>query len=251
MIQPQRAEALDQLFAQVARGELSPQEAVERFYSTEDTLRIDCGRADRCGFPEAVWSPGKSDSEIRAAVRTLLDRTGRALITRLSESQADALKDEFSETQLRWYARAGLLALGELQTATPPEVAILSAGTSDAAVVQEIEGACEFAGIGCEAWFDVGVAGIHRVLETRSEWTRHDVIIVVAGMDGALPSVVAGLTHRPVIAVPTSVGYGAAFDGLAALLTMLNACAPGVAVVNIDNGFGAAALAVRMLRRGE
>jgi len=199
---------------------------------------LDAGRADRCGFPEVVFGQGKSDEEAIAVAREIAARERRLLVTRARREVFEALRRDHPGT--RYDERARMIML-RLDPAPEPRgrVLVLSAGTADAAVAREAELTIEMMDARVETARDVGVAGIQRVLRQSPRIARANAVVVVAGMDGALPSVVAGLCDRPVIAVPTSVGYGASYGGLAALLTMLNACAPGVTVVNIDNGFGA------------
>jgi NCAIR mutase (PurE)-related protein len=206
---------------------------------------LDDDRLARRGYPEAVYCAGKTAEQVRviaAGVRSLAQVT---LFTRADDDHAAAVRDALPDA--RWDAEAGLLAWPP----TPPEptgglVVIVAAGTSDLRVAREAMLTAQYLGRECELVVDVGVAGLHRVLRRLDLLRKARVVVVVAGMDGALPSVVAGLITAPVVAVPTSVGYGAAFEGLAALLAMLNACAPGVAVVNIDNGYGAGHLAAQI-----
>lgn len=223
-------------------GELESNELGE---SGASYARLDLGREARVGQPEAVLAAGKTDRELLAIVERFVEATGRALVTRLDRERRGLLTKRFEDG--RYDARGRVFSVGrrELDGARP--VSVVSAGTSDLSVAEEAAVCAHWLGHQVERTYDIGVAGVHRLLSQLPRLRSAEVIIVVAGMDGALPTVVAGLVACPVIAVPTSVGYGAAFDGLAALLTMLNACAPGVAVVNIDNGFGAAVLASRIL----
>jgi NCAIR mutase (PurE)-related protein len=212
---------------------------------------IDHHRALRQGFPEIIYGAGKTPEQIRdIALRIALHGDG-VLVTRMSEDAGRVLREAIPEVELNALARTAHVPGRD---AVPPgtgTVAVVTAGTSDLPVAEEA--AVTLAALGnCVARVtDVGVAGIHRVLAKRDEIMSAAVVIVVAGMDGALPSVVGGLVRAPVIAVPTSVGYGASFQGLAALLTMLNSCAAGVTVVNIDNGFGAAVAASRITHSGD
>jgi pyridinium-3,5-biscarboxylic acid mononucleotide synthase len=206
---------------------------------------LDLGRAARRGFPEAVYCAGKTPQQV-GLIAAALGRVGHVtLFTKASKAHAAAVLAELPDA---FHDRsAGLLAW----PAEPPSpsgglVAVLAAGTSDLPIAREAELTARYLGRETELVVDVGVAGLHRVLGRLELLRQARVVVVAAGMDGALPSVVAGLISAPVVAVPTSVGYGAAFDGLAALLTMLNACAPGVAVVNIDNGYGAGHLAAQI-----
>ena len=206
---------------------------------------LDLGRAARRGYPEAVYCAGKTPEQV-GLIAAALGRVGHVtLFTKASKDHAAAVLAELPDA---FHDRsAGLLAWPpEPPSSTGGPVVVLAAGTSDLPVAREAELTARYLGRETELVVDVGVAGLHRVLSRLELLRRARVVIVAAGMDGALPSVVAGLISAPVVAVPTSVGYGAAFDGLAALLAMLNACAPGVAVVNIDNGYGAGHLAAQI-----
>jgi NCAIR mutase (PurE)-related protein len=209
--------------------------------------RLDTDRAARTGDPEAVYGEGKTAAQVADILRVLHDaHPERAVLaTRLTEDVAAAVTAQLPEAVLDPVARA--VTLGPLPTARGT-VAVVSAGTSDAPVAAEAALAARVHGAGVELVTDVGVAGLHRILAARERLDAADCLIVVAGMEGALPSVVGGLSGVPLVAVPTSVGYGASFGGLAALLAMLNSCAPGVTVVNIDNGYGAGVFAARVAR---
>ena len=209
--------------------------------------RVDVDRAERTGDPEVVYGAGKTPEQVVGILRTLHDRhPGRAVLaTRLTPETIEVVRAELPDAALDDIARA--VTLGPLPTARGT-VAVVSAGTSDAPVAAEVALTAAVYGAGVERIDDVGVAGLHRLLEVRERFATADCLVVVAGMEGALPSVVGGLTGVPLVAVPTSVGYGASFGGLAALLAMLNSCAPGVTVVNIDNGFGAGVFAARVAR---
>jgi NCAIR mutase (PurE)-related protein len=208
--------------------------------------RVDVDRARRTGDPEVVYGAGKTPDQVRQILTTLHERhPDRAVLaTRLSDD-AMAAVGELDDATLHPEARA--VTLGPLPTARGT-VAVVSAGTSDAPVAAEAALSARVHGAGVEEISDVGVAGLHRLLGQRDRIEAADCLVVVAGMEGALPSVVGGLTGVPLVAVPTSVGYGASFGGLAALLAMLNSCAPGVTVVNIDNGYGAGVFAARVAR---
>lgn len=206
--------------------------------------RLDHGRRDRTGVPEVVYAEGKTLAQNLALVRDLHARAGFALATRVPREQRAALAAELPEAVFE--PTSGALRCGALPRTGIP-IAVVCAGTSDLPVAEEAAFTLDAFGHDLVRASDVGVAGIHRIFESLDAINTARAVIVVAGMEGALPSVVAGLVKAPVIAVPTSVGYGAAFDGLAALLGMLNACAPGIGVVNIDNGFGAAALAHKIV----
>ncbi len=212
---------------------------------------IDHHRALRQGFPEIIYGAGKTSAQIHEIARRIVSRGDGVLVTRISPDAALALHAAMPDVELNAVARTAFVPAPEPAPRGTGTVAVVTAGTSDLAVAEEA--AVTLAALGdCVARItDVGVAGIHRVLAKRDEIMSAAVVIVVAGMDGALPSVVGGLVRAPVIAVPTSVGYGASFEGLAALLTMLNSCAAGVTVVNIDNGFGAAVAASRITHSGD
>jgi NCAIR mutase (PurE)-related protein len=208
--------------------------------------RVDLDRARRQGASEVIYGGGKTPEDIAKIAAAMLDAGQNVLVTRTPEGTLDALAG--LDAQLVHNERGRCVALLKNQPDSLGRVALLCAGTSDLPVAEEAGACLEFLGATVERVFDVGVAGLHRLLDADDGWKTADCIIVVAGMDGALPSVVGGLVDRPVVAVPTSVGYGASFGGLSALLAMLNACAAGVVVVNIDNGFGAARAAHRILR---
>jgi pyridinium-3,5-biscarboxylic acid mononucleotide synthase len=240
-------ERLRDLLARVASGALSVDgasaELAELPFEDLGFAKLDHHRELRSGLPEAVYASGKSDDALTTIVERLFAAQGRALATRVSPEQATLLRARFPEA--RYGETSRVWRLGTMRP-LPTRLAILSAGTSDAPVAEEAADCAEWCGLAVDRHPDVGVAGVHRLFDCLERVRAADVVVAVAGMDGALPTLVAGLVAAPVIAVPTSVGYGAAFGGLAALLTMLNACAPGIAVVNIDNGYGAAVLAHRI-----
>jgi pyridinium-3,5-biscarboxylic acid mononucleotide synthase len=208
--------------------------------------RLDLDRAERTGTPEVVYAAGKTPEQTVACLAGLLEAgVPLAWATRVDAGTARAIRARWPEAVIDETARCAFV--GSLPDPVG-EVLVLTAGTSDGPVAAEVAATLAACGVGCRRVDDVGVAGVHRVLAVAPDIASAEVVVVVAGMDGALPSVVAGLTDRLVVAVPTSVGYGAAFEGLAALLTMLTACAPGVLVVNIDNGFGAGVAAARIVR---
>jgi NCAIR mutase (PurE)-related protein len=212
--------------------------------------RVDMDRAARTGDPEVVYGAGKTPDQVVGILRALHEKHPEraVLATRLSDATIDVVARALPDAAIDVVARA--VTLGPL-----PEprgvVAVISAGTSDAPVAAEASLTIRVHGAGVDRIEDVGVAGLHRLLGVRDRIAAADCLVVVAGMEGALPSVVGGLTGVPLVAVPTSVGYGASFGGLAALLGMLNSCAPGVTVVNIDNGYGAGVFAARVARRTE
>jgi NCAIR mutase (PurE)-related protein len=208
--------------------------------------RLDLDRAARTGTPEVVYAAGKTPAQTIACLEALLDGGApMAFATRVDDATATAVLDRWPGARVDDAAR--VVFVGELPE-PEGEVLVVAAGTSDGPVAAEVAATLAAVGVGCRRVDDVGVAGVHRVLAVAPDLAAADAVVVVAGMDGALPGVVAGLTDRLVVAVPTSVGYGAAFEGLAPLLTMLTACAPGVVVVNIDNGFGAAVAAAKVVR---
>ena len=209
--------------------------------------RVDTDRKQRCGFPEVIYCEGKTPGEVLSISKAILKREPVMLATRAREEHFRALEQEFPKA--RFHPRGRCITIEE--TPLPKNtgtVGVLCAGTSDLPVAEEAVITLEVFGNVVEKIYDVGVAGIHRLLHERERLEACNVLVVVAGMEGALPSAVAGLVSKPVIAVPTSVGYGASFGGLAALLGMLNSCGSGVTVVNIDNGFGAA-YAAAMINR--
>lgn len=246
-------ESLRSLLQNVESGEVSVENALQKLKSLpyEDLgfAHIDHHRALRQGFPEVIFGAGKTPQQIAAIAARLHAGGATVLATRVGVEAYEAVRQVLPEVQFSPEAR--LLVMKGQQAQLPGQAAVLAAGTSDLPVAEEAAISLEAMGGRVTRLYDVGVAGLHRLLGRMSILHEADVLIVVAGMEGALPSVVGGLVDVPVIAVPTSVGYGAAFGGLAALLGMLNTCASGVAVVNIDNGFGAAAFAASILRGRE
>lgn len=236
-------EALAELLESVRRGRINVQRAVERlrYLPFEDLgfAKVDHHRALRQGFPEVIMGEGKEAVEIAAIARAMKKRRANVLITRLSTAKMAALRKRIKGFRYHAGARAVTWVGKPIRVRGRGSILVVCAGTSDIPVAEEAALTAEMMGNRVERLFDVGVAGIHRLLESRKRLFSASVLVVVAGMEGALPSVVAGLVDKPVIAVPTSVGYGASFQGIAALLGMLNSCAAGVTVVNIDNGFGA------------
>ena len=249
-----RVEQLESLLAEVAAGRLTPRAALDRLrhlpFEDLPFARIDHHRSLRQGQPEVVFCEGKTPDQVVAICERLEASDGTFLGTRASESVAARLRDRFPGMVWNPLARTVHLPSAERASRAPVTgtILVVSAGTSDLPVAEEAAVVAEAFGHAVERLVDVGVAGMHRLLAAGEQLQKARVLIVVAGMEGALPSVVGGLVAAPVIAVPTSVGYGAAFGGLAALLAMLNSCAAGVTVVNIDNGFGAAAAASRICR---
>ena len=219
-------------------------------YQDLDFAKVDHHRALRKGFPEVVFGQGKTPEQVAEIVEAVLGKSDIVLVTRASAEAFSAVKARVPDAWYNETCRAVVVNRGGPAEAIPG-LLVLCAGTADLPVATEAVLTAELMGCEVETVSDVGVAGIHRLLDQREALERAKVVIAVAGMEGALPSVVGGLVDAPVIAVPTSVGYGASFQGLAALLAMLNGCAPGVGVVNIDNGFGAGYLAATILRAAD
>ncbi len=247
---PSRLEAL---LRQVASGAIDPAGALEqlRHFPSEplEYAQVDHHRALRQGHPEVVYCAGKTVEQVVGICERLDAASGGFLGTRATPEQAEALARRFPSVEWNSLARTVLQRAPRDAEPIPGTVLVVSAGTSDLPVAEEAGVTAGALGLTVDRLTDVGVAGLHRLLTAGERLRSADVLIVVAGMEGALPSVVGGLVGVPIIAVPTSVGYGASFGGLAALLAMLNSCAAGVTVVNIDNGFGAAMAAHRILSR--
>lgn len=248
-----RRERVRALLRSVARGEVAPDAALDQLALAPvehlGVASIDHHRALRQGHPEVVLAEGKTPEQVVAIASRLVERGDGLLVTRAEAAVRSALLAALPGAQAHDLARTVVVAPHEAEPLSPPRgpVLIVTAGTGDLPVAEEAAVTAGVFGCAVTRLTDVGVAGIHRLLGQGEALLAARVVIVVAGMDGALPSVVGGLVRRPVIAVPTSVGYGASFGGVAALLTMLNSCAAGVTVVNIDNGFGAAVAAARLL----
>jgi NCAIR mutase (PurE)-related protein len=236
-----------ELLEAVHAGRMSVADAVARLKTLpfEDIgfAKIDHHRPLRRGFPEVVFGEGKSADQIIEITSRMAARGDNVLVTRIDEKKAAPVLTAFSNAKYHRDARILTVRVTDVPRTGRGTILVISVGTSDVPVADEAAITAEFMGNAVDRLYDVGVAGIHRVLDNTERLRAATVLIVVAGMEGALPSVVGGLVDRPVIAVPTSVGYGASLGGLAALLAMLNTCAAGVTVVNIDNGFGAAAAA--------
>ena len=241
------------LLSGVHRGDVSPESAADRLLDAWRRLpfedlgyaRVDHHRALRQGFPEVVFGAGKTPEQVAAIADRIAASGYDLLVTRTSPAAWEAVRRVLPDAEFHEVPR---IIVRRAHTGRPPEglVLVASAGTSDIPVAEEAALTAEVMGSRVDRLYDVGVAGLHRLLEARERLSAARVVVVVAGMEGALPSVVGGLVAAPIIAVPTSVGYGANLGGLAALLAMLNSCATGVAVVNIDNGFGAGAIAHRI-----
>ncbi|MBY3621836.1 nickel pincer cofactor biosynthesis protein LarB [Acinetobacter sp. CUI P1] len=247
---------LEDILQQVQAGKLSVPEAKERLAAFEELgfAKVDHHRKKRQGFPEIVYGEGKTSEQIIAIVQSLRTRNNQVLVTRISSDKAEDILKVIPELIYNEIARILYWKANETTEDRPNGyIAVIAAGTSDIRVAEEAAVTAEVLGSTVHRIYDVGVAGIHRLLHHAEEIQNAVVSVVVAGMEGALPSVVGGLVAHPVIAVPTSVGYGASFKGLSALLTMLNSCASGISVVNIDNGFGGgynAALIHKLIQKG-
>ena len=251
---------MKKILQELINGKLSMEEA-EKMLKTmqiselEDFAKLDTSRDVRTGFPEAIFAEGKDDSDLVKIIQGCAKR-GRVLVTRLEEDRYFKIKDELrfihdEGFKVEYNNKARILLLKDVEIEKQGKIGIITAGTSDIPVAEEARIVAEEAGCEVLTSYDVGVAGIHRLFSQIRRMLEEDVkaIIVVAGMEGALPSVVAGLVDVPVIGVPTSVGYGVGAGGFAALNAMLQSCAPGIAVVNIDNGFGAAVFAVTVVKQ--
>ncbi len=245
-------EKLRTLLTRIQRGKASVEEALRALASLPfrdlGFARVDNHRALRTGFPEVIFCPGKTPAAVAGIAREILSGGNDLLATRADRKQFAAVKKV--DRRAEWHETARAITLRRKPRKGSGLVVVCCAGTSDLPVAEEARITAEILGARVERLYDVGVAGIHRVLAGRDLLARACVVVAVAGMEGALPSVVGGLVSCPVIAVPTSVGYGASFGGLAALLAMLNSCAAGVTVVNIDNGFGAGYAAALINRTG-
>jgi len=243
--------SLKNLLADYKSGKASEDDVLSRLrglpFEDMGFAKVDHHRALRTGFPEVVYGGGKTDEQILEIADRIIANNHDFLVTRIESSTGDKLKERFPDGEYVGDARIFLRKAGEKEAFG--RVLVVTAGTSDVPVAEEAAITASLFGCGVERLFDVGVAGMHRMLAYRSTIEEADVIIVAAGMEGALASVVAGITSAPVVALPTSVGYGASFEGLTALLGMLNSCATGVSVVNIDNGFGAGCVAAMICAR--
>lgn len=244
-------EALKQKIKALKRGEISEKELYSFLanfpFSDERHIKLDFHRKLRRGIPEVIFGQEKSAEQLRRIVKKFAEVGEDLLITRIDAGRFAVLRQEFPG--LRYHAAARIITSGRPKVANKGKILVLSAGASDEKVAEEAYVSSLYLGNRTEKEYDVGVACLARILSLRPKLNRAKVIIAVAGMEGALPSVVAGLTSTPVIAVPTSVGYGSNFGGLSALLSMLNSCAGGISVVNIDNGFGAAYQATLINRK--
>ncbi len=245
-------DALKNLLDQVKTGDMTIDDAISRLrhlpFESMGFATVDHHRTIRCGSPEVIFGPGKTSEQIRAIFAKLAAEGGNVLTTRTDRNAYEAVAADFPSAE--YHEQARCITLRQKNDAKPAgHIAIVSAGTSDLPVAEEARITAEIMDQPVTTHYDVGVAGLHRLLACSDELQSANVIVVVAGMEGALASVVGGLVAAPVIAVPTSIGYGASFGGVAALLAMLNSCASNVSVVNIDNGFGAGHIAAIINRR--
>ena len=249
-----KKEQIEDILKEVQAGELEVDQALDNLHDLpfEDLgyAKVDHHRGLRNGYPEVIYCEGKTTEEIKGIVSKMLDRDQNILATRANQEVYQALQELTDDLEYHSRARIVVVKKQELPK-SKSKILVMTGGTSDLAVAEEAAITAEVMGNTVERAYDVGVAGIHRLLAQRDKMKEANVIITVAGMEGALASVVSGLVDKPIIAVPTSVGYGANFDGLAALLAMLNSCASGLGVVNIDNGFGAAYLADSIINQIE
>ena len=252
-----KKEILTNLLKDVAKGKVSPNDAVEQIktlpYEDLDYAKIDHHRELRTGYPEVVFCLGKTKEQVAGIMEKLREHSDLILGTKATKEQYDCVKDKVPDAE--YYEIPGIIAIGkshrfdsiqsegEKLKVDKKKVAVVTAGTADMPVAEEAAVTAELYGEEVERFYDVGVAGIHRLTENLPKINQSNVIIVVAGMEGALASVLGGMVDKPVIAVPTSIGYGANLGGMAALFSMLNSCSLGVSVMNIDNGFGAGHLA--------
>ncbi len=240
-----------ELLTSLRRGEIDEDAVVDALrtmpFEELGFARVDHHRALRTGFPEVIYGEGKTRSQIVDIAAAIVDRGSHLLVTRCSKEAAEALAARFPAGRYNEVGRVFVRAAGEVVRCG--RVLVITAGTTDIGVAEEAAETAALFGCGVGRLFDVGVAGVHRLFAHRAEIEAADVLIVAAGMEGALASVVAGMTRAPVVALPTSVGYGASFGGLAALLGMMTSCAAGVMVVNIDNGFGAGCAAALIVAR--
>lgn len=242
---------IERILSKLSKGECTVGRALEELrtlpYDDLKFAKLDHHRELRKGIPEAIYAPGKTEKQIVEIAARIISRKDEAVFTRMNEKLYQMLKNRLG-SKVKWFPEARIVTIGVFKRPSKGKVLIVTAGTSDIPVAEEAAVTCMLLGCKVERLYDVGVAGIHRLTSNLRQFDSADVIIVLAGMEGALPSVVAGLTSKPVIAVPTSVGYGASFQGIAALLGMLSSCSSGIGVVNIDNGFGAGALAAVIVK---
>ena len=244
---------LEQILKDFKKGQLSLEEAQKKIqesgFSEMGFAKIDLDRKKRTGFAEVIFCPRKADDHLVQIYHRLYETTGEVFGTRASEHQADLILREFKEATYDPLSR--ILKIEPKNKQKIGRIAVCTAGTADLSVAEEASQTAEFFGSHVDRHFDIGISGLHRLLSRLDELEKANCVIAVAGMEGALPSVLGGLLSVPIIALPTSVGYGANFNGLSALLAMLNSCSNGISVVNIDNGFGAAYIATEINRLAE
>jgi NCAIR mutase (PurE)-related protein len=240
-------ENIRQLLEKVKKGELSIDRALERLKTLpfEDIgfATLDHHRSLRKGFPEVIWGEGKTASQITIIIKKMMNKNHPILVTRVDVRKAAQIKKSIPQISYHPVSRTLTSTPGKISKTVKGTILVISAGTSDIPVAEEAVITATIMGNKVDHLYDVGVAGIHRLVDKKEKLMSSSVLVVVAGMEGALPSVIGGLIDKPIIAVPTSTGYGTGLGGIAALLSMLNSCASGVAVVNIDNGFGAGYIA--------
>ncbi len=237
------AKAIRKVLQSVSRGRLTVDQALEQLkrlpFEDLSYACVDHHRSLRKGFPEVIFGEGKSVEQIQGVMEAMVDQQDTVMVTRVSEEKAKAIRAKYPKATYHPDAHMLVLVSKPIEPASKGLIMVIAAGTSDIPVAEEALVTARTMGHRVESLYDVGVSGIHRLMRHDKLWTEASVFIVVAGMEGALPSVVGGLVDKPVIAVPTSIGYGSSFGGITALLGMLNSCASNVTVVNIDNGFGA------------
>ena len=241
---------LEIILINVQQNKLSPADAIKQLqnmpYENIDFAKIDHHRELRSGLPEVIYGQGKSIPQLKKIIQSLKKANSDTLATKISDDTYKKLKTSLPK-DAKYNEQAQTLVIRNKKIKQPAGlITIITAGTSDIPIAEEAAVTADLLGSRVETIFDVGVAGLHRLLDNIEQIKKARVVIVIAGMEGALASVVGGLLSQPIIAVPTSIGYGASFNGISALLTMLNSCAPGIAVVNIDNGFGAGCMAHRI-----
>ncbi len=243
-------EILKELLKEVVDGKKTIEKALDVLkdlpFKDLGFAKIDTHRELRMGAPEAIYCEGKTPNQILKIIKEMKP-TSNILATRVQKNVIQKIKDIYPEAKI--YPDSNLVFIGDFPKETIGKVAIITAGTSDIPVGRECEVTARSMGVEVETVFDVGVSGLHRILSIRETIVDADILVIIAGMEGALPSVVAGLTDVPIIAVPTSIGYGSSFKGITPLLTMLNSCAPGIAVMNIDDGYGAGYFAAATIKK--
>lgn len=242
---------IERILRRLTEGAITVPEALDELrtlpYDEMHFAKLDLHRELRKGVPEAIYTPGKTDRQILEIGERIVSRDDEAVFTRVPPKLFRKMRSELGNKAV-YHREARIATVNVRPRRKVGNVLVVTAGTSDIPVAEEAAVTCELLGCRVKRLYDVGVAGIHRLTSNMKEFDKADAIIVLAGMEGALPSVVAGLTSRPVIAVPTSVGYGSSFSGIAALLGMLSSCSAGIGVVNIDNGYGAGALAAIIVK---